>query len=170
MTYGVKTQAVSAVDGVPALVRWDDIFQYDPTTGHFYWKSGRHEGNKTGYINGRGYICLRFKKRRFYAHRVAWEMSVGPLRGLQIDHINGNRADNRLVNLRPATPVQNNANTRKYKGLLPKGVYPKGRKFSAALGLNGKKQYIGTFPTSEEAHEAYCKTMIDIHGSYARSS
>jgi hypothetical protein len=90
----------------------------------------------------------------------------------QIDHINGDRTDNRLENLREATNSENqyNSKTRKDNKLGIKGIscYREG-KYRAYTRDNGKKIHIGCFDTLEEAKAAYDKAASTIHGEFFRS-
>jgi hypothetical protein len=85
----------------------------------------------------------------------------------EIDHVNGNPSDNKMSNLRVATRSMNNQNRRKAhknnksSGLL--GVTRDGSKWSAQIGLKGKKIFIGSYATPELAHEAYVTVKRKIH-------
>lgn len=93
-------------------------------------------------------------------------------KGMFSDHINGNRLDNRRINLRIATSSQNNANKRIsiHNKLGVKGVrFDKDRnKFRARAKINGKEVHAGRFNTLEEAKEAYRKVATELHGEFAR--
>jgi hypothetical protein len=91
---------------------------------------------------------------------------------LQIDHVNGDPADNRLENLRLATHQQNLCNKRRGRnnsGL--KGVYlrPNG-KFTASVAFNQRSFYLGCFDTAGEAHAAYAFAAARLHGEFARAA
>jgi hypothetical protein len=105
------------------------VFKYDPETGHLYWKlCGRkrtlstpagHAGLKTS--NGGGYRRVWYNGHKYLVHRIIWLIVTGDWPQYQIDHINGNRRDNRFENLRDVTglintrhyfEVQRHANTR----------------------------------------------------------
>lgn len=92
-----------------------------------------------------------------------------PQKGLFIDHVNGNPSDNRRSNLRFATPKQNSANSKPRKGHLYKGVSKMSNgKYSASIGQNGKKVWLGTYKTQEQAAKAYDMAAISFSGEYAR--
>lgn len=88
-------------------------------------------------------------------------------KGMQTDHVNGNKLDNRRANLRSATPAQNRANrgktVRNKTGLKGVGTYRNG-KYRAVLG----KKHLGYFDTPEAAHNAYVEAAKEIHGDFAR--
>ncbi|CAM8763051.1 HNH endonuclease [Burkholderia pseudomallei] len=89
----------------------------------------------------------------------------------EVDHRNGNKADNRRMNLRVCTKAKNHLN----RGLRPdsetgfKGVnwMPLHRKWRARIQMDGKRAHLGLFETAEEAHAAYCKAADDLHGEFA---
>lgn len=81
---------------------------YDPATGHMTGAKGKRIGtiNPNGYETVTGYSGGKSKTQ--YSHRVAWECVNGPIpRGLDINHINGNKLDNRIVNLELVTRSEN---------------------------------------------------------------
>jgi hypothetical protein len=110
-----------------------------------------------------------------YAHQLAFLYMTGSI-PIEIDHANGDRADNRWANLREATRKQNNGNRRKYKGHWPKGVVklktkkPTHKAFWARIHKGNRAISLGIFRTPEEAHEAYMRAAKDYFGSeFARS-
>lgn len=91
--------------------------------------------------------------------------------GLQVDHINGNRLDNRRCNLRPATPQQNLKNRPAHPNRTYKGVN-RSRKvgtppFEAAIYCDNERHHIGYFETAEETARAYDAAAIRLHGEFA---
>lgn len=96
-------------------------------------------------------------------HRCVLHYS-GPL---EIDHINGDRTDNRKANLRLATKAQNAHNRKQHKGL--KGVQQQRAKYVARIKLD-KNTYLGSFDTADEAHAAYVAAANEHFGAYARAA
>jgi hypothetical protein len=156
---------------------------YDPETGVFRlrrsqkrWKAGQVAGSlgKNGYVHIRvaGVLCL--------AHRLAWLYVNGVWPAEQVDHINGDRIDNRMANLRLATNQQNQRNsklprdnTSGFKGAFlvsSRKHWKKGRRWKAAITVNSRSIHLGYFATPEEAHAAYCAAAEKHYGEFARAS
>lgn len=148
-----------------------DILEYNPDTGHFTWigKAGRSTrlGAVAGNINTDGYrrICVRGK--RYYAHRLAWWFIYGVWPNKEIDHINLNKDDNRIVNLRLVTRSQNKQNMGAIRGSASalKGAHwePARKKWRAVIVANGKSIFLGRFKTDVEAAAAYAEAAKLYH-------
>lgn len=135
---------------------------YNPETGEFRWLIGGKGRPGVGEIagcksNALGYWLIGLNYRRYWAHRLAWLVSHGQWPEHQIDHINGNRSDNRIANLRPATHAQNQQNRHTTRGNRTcfRGVYLEKGRFFAQCRVMKVKYRLGTFDTPEEAHAAY---------------
>lgn len=93
-----------------------EVLSYDEMTGQFVWIKSTSDrikvGDEAGAIRPDGYRSIQVNGKRTMAHRWAWLYVFGNFPDCEIDHINGNRSDNRLVNLRLATSKQNKENTR----------------------------------------------------------
>lgn len=98
-----------------------DELTYDPITGFFHWSVTRaprcRYGARAGSLNRYGYLEIKVHGRRYMAHRLVWLLKYGLTPAPEIDHINGNRADNRICNLRLATRKQNAANVRRHSDM-----------------------------------------------------
>lgn len=149
-----------------------DALNYDPETGVFTWKKRIALCQRVGAVAGgihksTGYIRIRIGNREWLAHRLAWLYMTGQDPPERIDHIDGNRTNNRWANLRASDSSLNlqnlkRATSRSTTGLL--GVGPHGKNgFRATIKLNGKGHHIGSFPTAELAHEAYLAVKRKIH-------
>lgn len=154
------------------------LLDYDPLTGNFCWKVSRRGtaavvGRKAGCKHSQGYWRIVLDGRMHYAHRLAWAIAHG-VWPENIDHINGDKSDNRLVNLRVATRSQNMANrprqTNNTSGF--KGVYsvPSRGKWRARFKKDGRVFYLGYFDTAEEAAEAHRIAYAKAFGEYARAA
>lgn len=151
----------------------NSLIRYEPDTGLFFHRVGRggvHAGDRAGWLHPNGGIYLRAGGKIYLAHRLAWLLTHGAMPDFEIDHINGNRSDNRLCNLRAATHAQNSRNRKlnanSTTGL--KGVSRQGGKFQASIRHDGKIIYLGIFGTPEAAHRAYCAAAVEYHGEFAR--
>lgn len=102
-----------------------------------------------------------------YAHRVAYFLATEQQPD-QVDHVNGDRSDNRLANLRAATQQQNQRNRpQSEKRGLPKGVSLEAGRFMArARNARGRSTFLGSFDTPKEAHAAYVAFARPIHGEF----
>lgn len=149
------------------------LLDYDPETGIFVWKVSRRkrlQGVKAGRISNKGYVQISIDDKRYSAHRLAWLVYYGEFPNGWLDHINRNKSDNRISNLRIATNQQNqfnqglpSNNTSGFKGV----VWNKNQgKWNAAMTLNGKRHHLGTFETKEEASAAYEKFAKEKQGDF----
>lgn len=169
------------------------LVHYDPEIGDFTWLRRIGDDRGTKIFNGRfagksaaslrtndGYFRLRFTVdgafHEYMAHRLAWLYVYGlpPENGLEIDHINRNRADNRIANLRLATSAENkrNAPARKnsksgIKGVVNVGKVNQSKPWCAFIQHNKKVRNLGYFPTPEEASAAYKVASLDLHGKFS---
>ena len=141
------------------------LFDYDPITGYLIWKNTYSNKNKIGTTAGikdnRGYIRISIDGVYYQSHRLIWMYVYGkdPI-DLVIDHINGNRSDNRIKNLRIVTNQKNLFNQTKAKGChWNKGA----QKFEAQIMVNRKTTYLGLFETEQEAHQAYLNAKENLH-------
>lgn len=121
---------------------------------------------ETPAINSGGYIELR--SGRNIIKNLAREIMGNP-RGFDVDHINGNKLDNRRENLRIVTTQQNRWNTRGPRGGLV-GVRRHGRGYQARISIDGKSVSLGVFDTEEEARASYLTKARELYGDYFPST
>ncbi len=131
---------------------------------------------KTGSIarrKGGTYIVIYINKKAYYAHRLAWAYVYGSLPNGNIDHINGDGTDNRIENLRIATPKENMKNKKKYKnnksGISGVHFIKASGKYRARIGWGKSAIHLGYFLNLEEAESAVCSARAldgysDSHG------
>lgn len=143
------------------------LLDYDPATGLIVWKAKRKSrggyvmpGDVAGTPNGQGYVQIKVLGRVWRAHRLAWLLQTGetPPAGYEVDHINGERSDNRWLNLRLVTRSQNNMNqgVKRNNKSGCKGVsFRKDtQKWHARITVAGTIKLLGNYGTREEAVEA----------------
>ena len=92
-----------------------EVLNYAPETGLFTWKKSLNRrikvGAAAGLVNMYGYVAIKIDKKKILAHRLAWLFVNGRLPDKQIDHIDGDRANNRIINLREVSGSQNQRNS-----------------------------------------------------------
>lgn len=145
---------------------------YDPATGLFAWKLQKSSRAKVGQIAGSanhdGYWIIGFMWKRYAAHRLAWFYMHGEWPAGELDHINGDRADNRMCNLRLASHSENMQNLRKASrrnatGLLGVTYLEYWGKWKAQITHKRRVRNLGMFDSPKKAHEAYLKAKRELH-------
>lgn len=147
-------------------------FSYDPVTGALTRKGAAGKG-KAGYFRMDGYIDIDIKvdgvNHRTKAHRVAWFLATGSWPTGVIDHINGNRSDNSLANLRDVSHKINmhNISTEDVEAGRFVGVrlQPNGR-YRAEIEEDDRRIDLGCWTTSAEAIAAYRTAKWLLHAGY----
>ena len=148
---------------------------YDPETGVFTRRTTISNCVQIGYVAGgkstNGYIRLRVLNKKYSAHRLAWLYVYGSWPSKHLDHINGIRDDNRVANLREATPSENSRNMKKRRSARCKlkGVRVYKGRFLAQICVRGKNVHLGCYDTEEEAHAAYLAAAKKEFGAFARA-
>ncbi|MBS6034018.1 MAG: HNH endonuclease [Pantoea sp.] len=151
-------------------------FVYDPESGLFTWsencKSKWCRGKPAGSVSkAHGYITLWVNGGNYYAHVIAWLYMTGKMPEGDIDHADGDRANNKFSNLREASRSQNMANlklnSKNSSGY--KGVHYVARvnKWVASIGDGGRNCHLGYFKTKEAAASAYNDEAIKRFGEFA---
>ncbi|EHK78049.1 HNH endonuclease [Sinorhizobium meliloti CCNWSX0020] len=171
-----------------------ECFRYEAASGNLYWKdrpashfsgsqsradrfNSSHAGMLAGAVNKTdGYLRVNISRIRVGVHRVIWALwndvdllDVPPI----LDHINGVRVDNRIVNLRPATPIQNSRN-RTHESDSATGVRgvtlskSESASFVARIAVGAENVGLGSYQTIEEARAAYLGAARLLHGDYMR--
>jgi len=141
-------------------------YRYEPDSGHFYHRvlagSKKRPNGEAGTIL-QGYVMIRVGGRGgrvFRAHRLAWLFMTGdfPPKGYEIDHINGERADNRWANLRLVTRSQNNMNVgikaNNQSGCVGVSYQLRRNNWTARIVVHGKVICLGDFVSKSEAIDA----------------
>lgn len=153
-----------------------DILSYDPETGVFTWivspTNSIQVNSQAGTLHDSGYIKISIGNKCYRAHRLAWLYVHGEWPAKFIDHINGNRSDNRLCNLRQATPGENKHNqtapinnTSGFKGVT---WHKQQKKWNVKMKINKKRINIGSFDDLEFAGLVASEARSKLHGEFAR--
>ena len=141
-----------------------ELLDYNSDTGVFVWNKPSSNrvriGSIAGSINSYGYRTIRIDGKQYMAHRLAWMYMNGDFPYCQIDHIDHNRENNRIANLRDVSRSSNLENQIKPKsnnstGYLGVSFYKERKKFAAQIQIKGKKKLIGYFENAQDAHDAY---------------
>ena len=150
------------------------LLLYDPETGIFTWLVGQDKGKKAGFKHCRGYLQQKIKTKKYLSHRLAWLYVYGEMPSGEIDHINGIRDDNRIINLRECSASQNQWNCTAQKNNTSgfKGVCWNKRagKWHAQIMINLNKKHLGYFATAEQAGAAYQAKAKELHGEFFRNT
>lgn len=145
-----------------------ELFHYDAETGAFTWRATGNPAFTSR--TAKGYAVGNADRKKHYAHRVAWLITMGKWPEGQIDHINGNREDNRLSNLRDIPRAENQRNmkrsVRNSSGVVGVHYTKTLNKWQATIRANGKSKYLGVFRTKEEAAAARAKAEL-VYGFHA---
>ena len=148
-----------------------EILDYEPETGKFRWRVTRGRraavGDVAGSFDNRGYRRIKINNRPYREQRLAWLWMTGEWSQLEVDHIDGDQANNRWSNLRLATRSQNNSNQRIRKDNTTgyKGVQR--HKSGFRVMCNGR--HIGLFGNIGEARDAYCRAAKIYQGEFAKT-
>jgi len=141
------------------------IIIYNRDTGEFKWLISPNRSVKVGDICGsktskNGYIYITFKGRKYLAHRLAW-FYIYSSWPTEIDHINGNKKDNSLKNLREVSRRSNMRNNYRARNgnLTGASFIKREQKWQATAYINGKPKFLGYFNTEKEAHTKYLKCI-----------
>lgn len=143
---------------------------YEPDTGIFTWRKSPVNRAKIGTMAGtttpKGYVRIVINRKPCFAHRLAWLYVHGVWPKQQVDHINGNPADNRIANLRDCTNQENNQNRRVVRGIskyMGVSFHKRTSTWTAKIKQNGKTKNLGHFATEDEAAEAYQEAKRIYH-------
>lgn len=160
--------------------RLRELLHYDPETGAFTWLprtqadfgnlrafcvwTARYANKPAGHTHKiLGYVSIL----GFWAHRLAWLYMAGEWPKNEIDHIDGNKANNRFANLRDVDRKTNQQNIRTSWTDMPLGVNFQARKvarpYVASIHSLGKRVHLGYFDTPELAHAAYLDAKRRLH-------
>lgn len=157
------------------------VFHYDPDTGKFTYISRTSNRVKVGNTAGskvkpkkKTYLAVNIKCKFYYLHRLAWLYIYGSFPINEIDHVNGNGSDNRIVNLREVDSTNNNRNMKLFctnkSGIVGVSWHKALNKWSSQIHINYEKIHLGYFDNILDAAMARNKAEIKYgfhknHGS-----
>jgi hypothetical protein len=158
--------------------RLRELLHYNPRTGIFKWRFSsrlsklRKRGAIAGKVGNDKYRRIWIDKQTYQANRLAWLYVYGQWPVKLLDHINNDRDDNRITNLREATDKESaqNRKVRSDNKTGFKGVHwHKERKvYIARITVKGRQIFLGRFDDPEQAHFAYCRAAFKYYGDFAR--
>jgi hypothetical protein len=158
---------------LPPLDTLKELFEYQD--GHLYWRkshcSAVKVGAKAGCINSEGYLIVGYKYKKYLVHRIIWVMHGNEPVPL-VDHINSDKLDNRIENLRAADPTINtqNAKLRKDSTSGIKGVswQKQTGTWVGQIWHKNKLYRAGSFSDKAQCAKAVRRLREELHGDYAR--
>ena len=140
-------------------------FNFNFETGVVRWADGRRKGFQVGNVDSHGYKQVKINGKMVLVHRIIYYVYYGTFPE-QIDHIDRDRLNNSIANLRSATNMtnQHNVKIRKDNSSGFVGVHARHGRYQARIQCNSKRIHLGTFDTIEEAYKAYQKAKEQYHG------
>ena len=155
--------------------RLRELLDYDPATGVFVRRitmPGKAKaGSVAGTLSVRGYHHIRVDGKLYRGNRLAWLYVHGYMPAM-VDHIDGDKANDAIANLRPAHNQSNAANARRKNNNTSgyKGVTRRPHGWTAQIRYNRKAVHLGTFPSAAEAHAAYERAAKRLFGEFVRGA
>jgi hypothetical protein len=164
-----KDRQVAKADVTAEQVR--ELFDYSAETGQLLWRNPKPNryvkaGDVAGTPDRYGYVVINLKGKLHRAHRLVWFREFGVWPSGDIDHIDGNRSNNRLSNLRDVTRTVNLQNRRSAlakSGLLGAYFHASSGLWCSRIRVNGREHSLGYHKTPEEAHAAYLAAKRKLH-------
>jgi len=154
--------------------RLKELLSYDPDTGVFVRRvrvANRHEGDAAGCVQKNGYHGISIDNRLYYSHRLAWLYVHGETPKKSIDHIDGNKTNNRLANLRLATYSENSMNSKmradNSSGFKGVSWDASRRGWCAYLDAGGKRIKRGYFWNKYMAAQYRALWEVEFHKDFA---
>lgn len=169
---------------LPSVAELERLYDYNPSTGDISFKprfgadgftqswNRRYAGKVAGCVMNVGYLFIRVRDQTLLGHRVAWALHHGAWPEGEIDHRDRDKLNNAIANLRLSTRTQNITNrpgtaVSGFKGVCANKGTPD--RFGASIRVNGKRLWLGTYGSPEEAHAAYCGAARTYHRAFAHT-
>lgn len=152
------------------MIEWSKYLKY--RDGNLYWLVTRNNrvqaGSLAGTISDEGYVKVMIRKKAYHAHRIIWEMHYGKIpEGMEVDHINHDRTDNRIENLRLVTKQVNMKNKSSYSnnksGVTGVSWHSKKKKWVAQIQCNKKKMMLYEGDNFDDAVKARNEAEIELN-------
>lgn len=152
-----------------------DFIDYNPETGVFTWTKPRGRfsalvGSRAGALREDGYRQIKINGKYIKEHRLAWYLTFGEWPPCEIDHIDGNRSNNAIANLRPATKADNAHNRRLNKnsstGVKGVSLHKQTGKYQATIMIGRSSVYLGLYETLGEAEEVVKAERERLHREF----
>lgn len=151
-----------------------EVLHYDEPTGNLLWKITKSAtapaGSIAGSLNAKGHVNIQIDKTLTTAHQIVFLLHHGYLPA-EIDHIDRDKTNNRIANLRPCTSSQNKGNIallrNNVSGYRGVSLNKRSGKYHAQIKINGKQTYIGRFVLPEDAARAYNTAAMEHFGEFA---
>lgn len=151
--------------------RVNELFRYDPVSGYLFWRKNKGNvkaGSRAGSLGSFGYWKVKIDRKQYAAHRLIWFLFYGQHPIDEIDHINGIKTDNRIVNLRSVTGQQNSRNKKRpvsnTSGVMGVTWHRQAQRWQAVIHVDGKNKYLGLFENLEDAAQA--RHLAEIEHNY----
>lgn len=146
----------------------EERFDFDTENGVIRYRisiKGIKAGDAAGVRRADGYVRVKIEGRAYFAHRLIYFMATGK-QPEYLDHINGDKSDNRIENLREATNSQNMCNHQKRQ---PVGVFLRGRKWHGRVMKDYKTYRIQPSESRETAEMLLSELRDNLHGEFAKT-
>lgn len=149
------------------------IYTYSPETGEFKVNpESNSRRTSCGWKDKQGYLRVYIHRRMCGLHRLAWLYHYGRMPVGLVDHVNGDRSDNRICNLRESTQSENLMNSKRSSkntsGVKGVSWINSKQRWVACVTVERKRHVIGQYLDLHEAENAVRRARSELHGDFAR--